>query len=370
LASVSAESGNGSGNGSRAGKGNGNGKEAGNANASGQRRPDSTQLVRQWAILRLLAESGRSFTARDLAEQLGTSKTTIQRDLATLGQQFALIEELVGKQKKVYRIDASIRALETLTFGPAELLALHAAQGALRGLAGTPIYDDLQSVTRKLRGFLSPRHNGGLDQMARVFLPHKRGYVDYGDHSDVIDDLGDASARRLVCTIVYHAAWRGTTREHRIKPLRLVWHRAALYLLAQIVDRAEITTFAVHRIQALELTGESFTAPRVDLAAHISRAFGIFVSDEEQDVEILFSPEIAWRIEERVYHPKETKERLPDGRLRYRVRSSAQWEILPWVQAFGSLAELVAPPAWREELAATSRGLLEIYGDDDDPDSA
>ena len=56
------------------------------------RRQDSQQLVRQWALLRLLAESGRSWSVKDLAEQVGTSKATIQRDLATLGQEFALVE--------------------------------------------------------------------------------------------------------------------------------------------------------------------------------------------------------------------------------------------------------------------------------------
>ena len=55
----------------------------------------------------------------------------------------------------------------------------------------------------------------------------------------------------------------------------------------------------------------------------------IFVSDQEEDVEVTFDAEIAWRIEERTYHPSEVKDRMPDGRLRYRIRSSAQWEIIP-----------------------------------------
>lgn len=325
------------------------------------RRPDSQQLSRQWAILRLLADSGRSFSVRELADQLGASKTTIQRDLATLEQEFALIEEQVGKQKKVYRIDASIRALETINFGTTELLALHAAESALRSLSTTPLHHDLQSVVRKIRGFLSPRHNGGLDAISRVFLAHSRGYVDYGDQRDVIDDLGDAIARRKLCRITYHAAWKGTTREHEVRPLKLVWHRSALYLFAQVVGRDEITTFAVQRVESLEPTGETFAPPRLDLATHVTRAFGIFISDDEQDVEILFDAQIAWRVEERVYHPAEDKQRLDDGRLRYRVRTSAQWEIIPWVQGFGPLAELVAPTAWRETLMESARGLLKLY---------
>ena len=117
-----------------------------------------------------------------LADQLSTSKATVERDLATLEQTFALIEEPAGKQKKLYRIDKKVRALEAITFGTTELLAIYAAFTAMNSLAGTPLHDDLRAVMLKIRGFLSPRHNGGLDALARVFAPHSRGAIDYGAH--------------------------------------------------------------------------------------------------------------------------------------------------------------------------------------------
>jgi predicted DNA-binding transcriptional regulator YafY len=325
------------------------------------RRADSQQLVRQWSLLRLLADSARAFSVKELSDQLGASKATIARDLATLERDFAVVEESAGVQKKRYRIDQKIRALEALTFGVTELLALHAARAGIAALAGTPLVDDLESVLLKIRGFLSPRHNGGLDAIARVFAPHVRGHVDYRAHDETIDQLADAIARRRWCAITYHAAWKGTTRTHRARPLRLVWHRSALYLLACLGDHQRITTLAVHRIRDLDVTPDTFPPPRVDAEAHAQKAFGIFVSDEEQDVEILFDRDIAWRIEERTHHPAEHKTRLPDGRLRYRVRSSAQWEIIPWVQTFGPHAELVAPSTWRATLRETTEAALARY---------
>lgn len=327
------------------------------------RRADSQQLVRQWALLRLLAESPRAHAVKDLAEQLGVSKATVQRDLATLERDFAVVEEQVNKQKKIYRIDQKVRALEAITFGVSELLAVYASHAALAGLGRTPLHDDLHKVVHKIRGFLGPRFNGGLDAIARVFAPHVRGHVDYGAHQDLIDDLTDAITRRLWCTLTYHAAWKGTTKTHRARPLRLVWHRGALYLLACLGDHQRITTLAVHRIRALDKLAESFPPPRVDLDGHTAKAYGIFVSDQEEDVEILFDEEIAWRIEERTHHPAERKARLPDGRLRYQVRSSAQWEIIPWVQSFGPLAELIAPTAWRASLKASIEATAQRYGD-------
>ena len=50
--------------------------------ASLGRHADSAQLVRQWALVRLLATSGRSFSIRELSQQLRVSKSTVERDLA------------------------------------------------------------------------------------------------------------------------------------------------------------------------------------------------------------------------------------------------------------------------------------------------
>ena len=81
----------------------------------------------------------------------------------------------------------------------------------------------------------------------------------------------------------------------------------------------------------------------------------------EEDVEIRFDAEIAWRVEERTFHPDEDKTLLPDGTLVYRVRSSAQWEIIPWVLGFGALAELVAPVAWRDAMRANLEATVQRY---------
>ncbi len=321
------------------------------------RRQDSQQLTRQWAMLRLLSEAKRPYAVKDLAEQLQVSKATVERDLATFAHDFALVDESAGKQKKVYRIDEKIRALESITFGLSELLAIYASLASFTSMTGTPLHEDLHGVVQKIRGFLAPHHNGGLDALSRVFAPHVRGHVDYAPHGEHIDQLVDAIARRRVCTIEYHAAWKGTTRTHRVRPLKLVAHASVLYLLACIGNHERITTLAVHRIRNLEGSEEAFTIPR------LAKAFGIFVSDQEEDVEIHFDAEIAWRIEERTFHPSEIKERLADGTLRYRLRSSAQWEIVPWVQSHGARAELVAPASWRDVLKKNVELTLARYAE-------
>lgn len=325
------------------------------------RHADSTQLARQWALIRVLSGSNRAFTVKELADQLSTSKSTIERDLATIETQFSLVEDADGKQKKRYRIAPQVRALETIQFGLMELLALHAAQGALHFAAGAPFYDDLQAVARKVRGHLGDRYNGGLDAMARVFMPHARRYVDYAPFADTIDTVVDAIAQHKECTVAYHAAWKEKPRSHTAQPLKLLFHEGALYLFARLNGKATVTVLAVHRIQSIELTAKSFTPPRVDLDAIAHKAFGMFIGDEEKDVEVLFDAKIARMVEERIFHPDEIKERLPDGRLRFRLRTGARWEVVSWVLRFGGDAELVAPTEWRTQAAEAGKNLMDRH---------
>ncbi len=330
--------------------------------AASSRRPDSVQLRRQWALLRLLANSDRWLDVKELATQLDCSKATIQRDLATLGHDFALVEKRVGKQKRRYRINKKIGALETVVFGTTELLALHAALKGLEPLAGAPFYEDLRGVAQKIRGFLAAKHNGGLDNMARTFLPHRRGYVDYARHAEIIDDLIDAIARHITCKITYRSAKR-VERDHLIHPLCLVWHRGALYAFCRFSPRKEIGRIAVHRIESLEQTTGRFSPPRTQLENLARRSFGIYENEaEEKDVEILFSASSAWRIAERIWHPDQRLTLLPDGRLSFEIRTSARWEIESWVLGWGGEAELVRPVAWRDELSARARAVAEAHG--------
>ena len=326
------------------------------------RHLDATQLLRQWKLLRILSGSDRWYSINELAEQLGSSKSTVERDLATVEQLFPLIEQTAGKQRRLYRVDQRIRELESVRVSLMELLAVHAASAALGGALASPFHADLQSLLAKIRGVLSQSQNGSLDAMARVFLPHLRGGVDYSDRAELIDDIVDAIATRRVCRVDYLAAWRGRGVTHVLHPYRLLWHDGALYLAAWSATRRRLATFTVHRILKWTASQKSFPPSRRDVEAAIRPAFGIFTHEADTEaVEILFSSEFAWRVEERVYHPDERKVRLPDGRLRYQIRSSSKWEIIPWVLGFGGAAELVKPASWREELRRRASELNRVH---------
>ncbi len=88
------------------------------------RRSSSIQLARQWAILRLLET--RDYSIRELADELQSSKSSIQRDIATLQEHFMIVARCAGQQKRVYRLERQ-RAPGFLRITKAEIMTLEAA---------------------------------------------------------------------------------------------------------------------------------------------------------------------------------------------------------------------------------------------------
>ena len=72
-------------------------------NRKSPRRASSSQLARQWAMLRLL--ENRAYCVRELAEQLGVSKSSVQRDITTLQEHFMITATSVNQQKRLYRLE-------------------------------------------------------------------------------------------------------------------------------------------------------------------------------------------------------------------------------------------------------------------------
>lgn len=326
-------------------------------------RPEaSDQLPRQWALLRLLG-GGRAdgYAVRELAEQLGTSKSNVERDLAALqsaGFPLKSQPDPSHRQRLRWMMDGAPQLAAAPTFGAAELLALYAASSMLGFMAETPIHQDLQSVLCKVRGMLADNQNKSVQRMGEVFTSHLRNHVSYqaDDARAILDDLMDATARQRRCEVRYKAAEVQAPKVHVIRPLRIFGHHNALYVFVQIEPRTEIRTLAVHRILELTVLKDSFEVPHADLDAYAEQAFGVAI-EEPKDVEVLFDKEVARYALERSFHPREQKEVLPDGRVCYRVKAGGRREMVAWVLSFAGAATLVKPEAWREDVTNAAMAL-------------
>ncbi len=331
------------------------------------RRQDSTQLRRQWKLLRLLWGSRVGKTALELSRELDTSKSTIERDLATLQQDFAITTTSEKQNRQRYHYVGENEPVPMARFGPLELLALEAGRAALGPLAGTLLADSHKAADAKAR--LSTRSSDKPEcrRAASIFRVITPGVE--RTSSDLVDDLVDATARGIRVIIDYRRSGCPTSRCITTDILRLVTFKGCLYAFCRSPNHGGFYWLAARRMTSCTLLGKAIE-PISDsvIDGYLDGAFGLSLDpDNMRDVEIVFAASVADRILAMQHHPDERVEHLDDGRAVYRLRTSSKYEILTWVLSFAGNAELKAPADWRQELVERAMRAAGVHGGSNGP---
>ena len=126
----------------------------------------------------------------------------------------------------------------------------------------------------------------------------------------------------------------------------------------------QLITQAVERIQALELTEETFEIPQdLSVEERLEHSFGVIYEDPF-DVKVQFSPEQAPYIRERIWHPTQQIEELEDGGIILSLHAGGQYEIKSWILGHGSSARVLEPDWLRDQVVEELRSGLESYQKD------
>jgi proteasome accessory factor B len=131
-------------------------------------------------------------------------------------------------------------------------------------------------------------------------------------------------------------------------------------------NRKGIRTFAVERIDRVEVERERFEIPAgFAPEEQLQSAFGI-VDDSVMEIVIRFSPAVAHTVRDRLWHPSQTVVDEDDGSIRLAFTAGGTMEIVSWLLSYGCHAEVLAPPELRSEVAHVVSGLAALYGNGKD----
>jgi predicted DNA-binding transcriptional regulator YafY len=307
-------------------------------------------IVRQWTLLSALARRRHGSTVADLAREHGVSEKTVRRDLLTLaGVGFSLSESVGPHGRKAWRVDGEAPAL---SFPLDEALALYLGRRLMDPLAGTFLGQAAQRAFAKVRAVLARSALDYLDRMAGNLYVTAVGTSDYSRHAERADDLLRAIEDRRATLVTSHSLRSTEPVEHEVFPYGLVWHKGSLYLVAHSRDHGEVRHFKLNRIHKVDVTEFPFQMPDgFDLARHLAGSFGVFQGAADVAVRVRFAPEAARYVKEGQWHASQRLRPLRDGSLLAEFRLSSTEELKRWLLSFGRRAEVLSPPALRQELA-------------------
>ena len=320
---------------------------------------DTRQIVRQLDILRTLLAWTFGATYRKLADESGVSERTIQRDIKVLREAgFIINEEVRDHGKKYFKLEKN--NLPPLSFPTDEIIALTFIEGIVSPLEDTPYKEAFQKTLNRIRTVLPEEMRAFLEEASAAYYPHHRGQKE-PPAPEIFETAHRAIKERKVCNITYRAITTGQTKTYPITPFRLLYYHNGYYLLCRNPNYDDLLTLAAERIQALELTSQTFEPPDdLDIEHHIQHAFGITLEDP-MDVKIRFSAWQARYIKQRIWHPSQEIEELDTGEIILSFHASGSYDIKTWILSHGADAEVLEPASLREEIVEELKKNLTFY---------
>jgi len=321
--------------------------------------PMATKAARLQQVVHLLYRNPAGLTTQTLARHCGVTMRTAQRDLKDLEEAGVPLWEEAGR----YGVLAGYYLPPVhFTLEEASVLYLAARLLARYSDEHNPI---VVQALAKLAAALPEAIAGHIHHTINAL-----GYrPDNPAAADVLRTIALAWATGRKVRIWHQAAGREETREHLFSPYFLEPSNTGLatYAIGQSEPAGRLSTFKVERIQAAQLTDQTFELPEgFDGAALLQNAWGVMFgpAGEEEEVVLRFSPAAGRRVRESVWHASQVLENCPDGGCLLRVRVAQPFEMKPWILGWGPDCKVLEPAWLRAEVADEVRRAAAGYGED------
>ncbi|MDY6913752.1 MAG: WYL domain-containing protein [Planctomycetota bacterium] len=319
-------------------------------------------VSRIYRLLRLITmlQTGRTYTADELARQLEVSRRTIFRDLNML--EMAHIPYYFDQEKGGYQISGHF-FLPPVNLTVSEALAILMLTHRIKGAASRlPLLAESSRAAMKLENVLPQairRHVGSMIKKLSVsFGPVSR----HEGVDDMFNELVGAIVRRRICRLVYLSFQLRRQLIVSVRPLRLVFLGRAWYLIAYAVKPRDIRTFKLGRIRKLTVTDRTFQQPTdVDLDEYFGDAWSMIPEGRRYDVHLHFEPKVAGNVAEVQWHHSQRVEWNDDGSIEFYVHVDGLGEITWWVLGYGDQVEIISPAAFRTRVANVAAAVLKKY---------
>ena len=297
------------------------------------------QISRLFEITYILLQRG-TVTARELSERFEVAMRTIYRDVELLSASGIPVYMERGRGGGLRLMDNFILDKTVLTRDEKA-----AVLSSLAGLTATG-RDEADGALKKLASLFG---DSGSDWIEVDFS----GWGWSTDIKDRFALLKDAVLKRRVITFFYHGTRGGGARE--AEPLRLVFRGQAWYVYAYCRGREDFRFFKLSRMEAVEVTTESFTRqapPNVTSAEAMPAGETVFVR-------FVADPAAAYLVFDAF--AQDAIEKRPDGSLLVSTAIPRGDWLLPYFLAFGRYVEILEPSWLRDEMRQTLSAMSARY---------
>lgn len=314
---------------------------------SGPNQPIHVALAR---IAHRLLMNPRGWRVDALKEELGIADSTYRKYRKILQRDFDFLLDETGRTRVEEIVDGDARYLRLRELSDeqeneriGQVVAYTMARGMLGFLAHTDLYRDADGIFRDLlRSAKSLTNRYHLtNNLDRLIYSAPWAPKDYAGKNDIIKQICRGLFYRHRVRITYRALGAPIPREHVLEPLTLLEWKSGLYMVGRNDRYPDPATYAIDRIETVEVLSERFTYPspaEYSPKKLMDGSFGVFREPGHQHhVELIFAndPALKQYLRERRWHPTQQWVDMPDGRLKMMFTVNSLVEVDPWVRGFG-----------------------------------
>ncbi|WP_040196843.1 helix-turn-helix transcriptional regulator [Candidatus Soleaferrea massiliensis] len=306
------------------------------------------QKNRLFEIVYLLLERP-GMTAAQLAERFEVSPRTIYRDIDALSAAGIPVYAEKGR-------GGGIRLMEDYVLNKS-ILSKEEQDEILFALqsmkAAGAVQDD--ALFKHLKGFFQR-------EQADWIQVDFSSWGNMDGERERFDVLKQSILERRVIRFIYYNTM-GEQSRRQIQPLKLCFKNNAWYLVGFCLDKQEMRTFKLHRMERVQLTDERFKPRETPPQLYMPSA----KPHQVVHLKLLFSPEVAYRVYDD-FHAAQI-EKQEDGRLLVET----WWPLDDWVYghllSFGGSVKVLSPEHVRQTLCGEALRILEACREDTLPDA-
>lgn len=314
-----------------------------------------TRAERLKAIETWLYQSSGGGKATEIASRFGVHRSTVYRDIQSLGESGSPIWEDGGRfgvLKERYLTTVRVKLHEALAlYLAARLLSAHSDEHN----------PHVVSALEKLASAMPESIGEHINRTAAVADRRRPDR----DHIRVLEKLTRAWSERRQVRMVYHNPQTGETTERTVDPYFIEPSPVgyASYVIGYDHLRQAVREFKVERIQRATLLEAAFnTRDGFDPYEFLEHSWGIMGGDEVVDVVLRFSGKVGYRVRESDWPGVVDVTDEPDGGCRLRLRVKHTLEMKPWIRSWGPECEVLAPEELRKEIAEDMIAAGRVYG--------
>lgn len=293
-----------------------------------------------------------------LAGEWEASPKTIQRDLEYMRDTLNAPLIYSAKNREYYYSEEQYH-LPAINIKESDLFAIFLADKLLEQYEGTPIYNSLRSIFKKIEDSLPDNtviRPSSDHSLFTVIAPFSTVIL-----PEVLEIVFEGLRSSSTLDIEYQVPGKVPV-SRRIDPYHGVRYEGDWYVVGFCHLRCEIRTFSLSRILNAKKSNNKFAKPNhFDFRIFSGNHFGVHWGKNDIDVKILFNKEAAAYIKERQWHPSQILEYNSDGSVILSMTVNHILELKRWILSWGETAQVIEPPSLVENVRKSILSMSALY---------